>query len=54
MRTIRQTERQTDGQRETTEMTKLITAFRNFVYQPDNEIQYPKLKDKLTLAPKIN
>jgi len=50
-----QTHRETDGQRDrNTEMTKLISAFRNFVYPPENEIHYPKLKNKWTLALKIN
>jgi hypothetical protein len=38
---------QRDGRtKKKTEMTKLIIAFCNFVYPPENESQYPKLKNK--------
>jgi len=38
-----QTHRGTDGQGDrNTEITKLISAFRNFVYPPENEIYYSK------------
>jgi len=41
----RQAHKDTDGQGDrNTEMTKLIIVFHNFVYAPENEIQYPKLK----------
>ena len=46
---------ETDEQRDrNTEMTKLIRAFRKFVYPYEKEIHYPKLKSKWTLALKIN
>jgi hypothetical protein len=38
-----QTHKDTDGQGDrNTEMAKIIIAFRNFVYAPENEIHYPK------------